>query len=262
MRASRSGCTLASRWMVATTYPPGASPSRSRTVDRSRAIGPSRKHASAMTSPTTSIRPGTPSPRRICRRALVRTEQQRGDPVDRDPVPLLRHRPVAAPQARLDVRDRNPGVERRLGPRERRVRIAVHERPVGPLRLERRRDPRPHRAPRRRVCRSSRYAGSGSPSSSKKTSDSSRSQCWPVCSDTSSIPASRSATRERAGLDELRPVADHRENLHEREATMRRSRSVGPLAQLVEQGTLNPKVEGSNPSRPIASRPDGVGPFA
>src|SRR5438445_1726658 len=27
----------------------------------------------------------------------------------------------------------------------------------------------------------------------------------------------------------------------------------GPLAQLVEQGTLNPKVEGSNPSRPIAA---------
>jgi hypothetical protein len=27
----------------------------------------------------------------------------------------------------------------------------------------------------------------------------------------------------------------------------------GPLAQLVEQGTLNPKVEGSSPSRPIKS---------
>ena len=27
----------------------------------------------------------------------------------------------------------------------------------------------------------------------------------------------------------------------------------GPLAQLVEQGTLNPKVEGSNPSRPIGA---------
>jgi hypothetical protein len=27
--------------------------------------------------------------------------------------------------------------------------------------------------------------------------------------------------------------------------------AAGPLAQLVEQGTLNPKVEGSNPSRPI-----------
>src|SRR5262249_26982835 len=29
----------------------------------------------------------------------------------------------------------------------------------------------------------------------------------------------------------------------------------GPLAQLVEQGTLNPKVEGSNPSRPILLPP-------
>ena len=29
-------------------------------------------------------------------------------------------------------------------------------------------------------------------------------------------------------------------------------RKPGPLAQLVEQGTLNPKVEGSNPSRPIS----------
>src|SRR5207247_9072558 len=27
----------------------------------------------------------------------------------------------------------------------------------------------------------------------------------------------------------------------------------GPLAQLVEQGTLNPKVEGSNPSRPMGT---------
>ena len=27
----------------------------------------------------------------------------------------------------------------------------------------------------------------------------------------------------------------------------------GPLAQLVEQGTLNPKVEGSTPSWPIIS---------
>ena len=29
----------------------------------------------------------------------------------------------------------------------------------------------------------------------------------------------------------------------------------GPLAQLVEQGTLNPKVEGSNPSRPTFNAP-------
>src|SRR5438477_2961553 len=31
--------------------------------------------------------------------------------------------------------------------------------------------------------------------------------------------------------------------------------SDGPLAQLVEQGTLNPKVEGSNPSRPTRESP-------
>src|SRR5438132_13084239 len=31
-------------------------------------------------------------------------------------------------------------------------------------------------------------------------------------------------------------------------------RFFGPLAQLVEQGTLNPKVEGSNPSRPMSER--------
>src|SRR5205823_4930270 len=31
----------------------------------------------------------------------------------------------------------------------------------------------------------------------------------------------------------------------------------GPLAQLAEQGTLNPKVEGSIPSRPISGGPRG-----
>ena len=65
MRASRPGCTFASRWIVATTYAPGSSSSRARIVERSRAIGAKRKHASAITSPTTSIRPRTPSARRI-----------------------------------------------------------------------------------------------------------------------------------------------------------------------------------------------------
>src|SRR3954447_16587118 len=39
-----------------------------------------------------------------------------------------------------------------------------------------------------------------------------------------------------------------------REAVGRLARP-GPLAQLVEQGTLNPKVVGSIPTRPIESRP-------
>ncbi len=153
------------------------------------------------------------------RRALVRTEQQRGHPVDRDPVPLLRHRPVAAPQARLDVRDRNPGVERRLGPRERRVRIAVHERPVRPLRLERRRDPRPHPLGVRGVqvepVRRLRQP--------QLLEEDLGQLAVPVLAGVqrhlvdAGLPQRHG---ERARLDELRPVADHRENLHEREATM------------------------------------------
>ncbi len=35
----------------------------------------------------------------------------------------------------------------------------------------------------------------------------------------------------------------------------RYTRRAGPVAQLVEQGTFNPKVEGSSPSRPIAKSP-------
>ncbi len=37
-------------------------------------------------------------------------------------------------------------------------------------------------------------------------------------------------------------------------------RRFGPLAQLVEQGTLNPKVEGSIPSRPISHGGNPVSP--
>ena len=85
-------------------------PEPARIRERSRAIGAKRKHASAITSPTTSIRPPTPSARSVSRRALVGAEEQRRDPVDRDPVALLRHREVAAAQARLDVRDRDAGV--------------------------------------------------------------------------------------------------------------------------------------------------------
>jgi hypothetical protein len=51
---------------------------------------------------------------------------------------------------------------------------------------------------------------------------------------------------QRPGLDELRPVSDDGERFHRGYTTQ----PPGPLAQLVEQGTLNPKVEGSNPSRP------------
>src|SRR5436189_3449553 len=50
----------------------------------------------------------------------------------------------------------------------------------------------------------------------------------------------------RCSLDELRPVANDRKDFHRGYTTQR----LGPLAQLVEQGTLNPKVVGSIPTRP------------
>ena len=77
----------------------------SSTSERSRASGAKSRDASAITSPTTSIRPPTPSLVELPRRALVGAEQQRRHAVDRDPVPLLRHRQVEAPQPGLDVRD-------------------------------------------------------------------------------------------------------------------------------------------------------------
>ena len=100
--------------------------------------------ASAITSPTTSIRPGDALLHERRPRALVRAEEQRCHAVDGDPVALLGHRQVAAAQPRLDVRDGDGA--RCLGAGERRVRIAVHEHPVGQLALDRGGDPRPHRA--------------------------------------------------------------------------------------------------------------------
>ncbi len=81
-------------------------------------------------------------------RALVRAQQQRRDPVGLDAVVLLRHRPVAAAQPGLDVRDRHPLGDGRSRSGERRVRVPVDEHPVGPLvgddRLERRLQRRQH----------------------------------------------------------------------------------------------------------------------
>ena len=62
------------------------------------------------------------------------------------------------------------------------------------------------------------------------------------------MPALAQRDRERRRLDELRPVPDDGEDLHRPGYDY--AAALGPLAQLVEQGTLNPKVEGSIPSRP------------
>ena len=106
-------------------------------------------------------------------------EEELGEVVGDDPVDLLGHRAVEAAQPRLDVADRDPelrGAERR---RERRVDVAGDEHEVGPLVAQHGLEPLEHAAPsaRRAVPEPtpSMWSGSGTPSSSKKTSDIARS---------------------------------------------------------------------------------------
>ena len=89
---------------------PGSTPKRAETPERSRAIGAEPEArvghhvADDLDAPGDAL--GDAS---VSARALVRAEQERREPVDLDPVALLRHREVAAAQPRLDVRDRHAG---------------------------------------------------------------------------------------------------------------------------------------------------------
>ena len=272
MRRSRSGRTFASRWTVARTNACGSRASSARMPERSRARGPNRAAASAITSPTTWISPGTPSLPEDRGRALVGGEEVGRDPVDLDPVALLGHRQVAAAQPGLDVRDR----QARTGPRSRegRVRVAVDEhrigRPPGDRGAQRRLD--------RRDVRGAQVERDGRLAQRELLEEDGGERRVPVLAgvhDDLLDPRVAQRHGERRRLDELGPVADDRQQPHGRrlervggrcslrERSPQRARAargagrgytsdpLGPLAQLVEQGTLNPKVEGSNPSRPI-----------
>ena len=63
--------------------------------------------------------------------ALVGAEEDVGNAVDLDPVVLLGHREVAAPESRLDVRDRRTRRDGGLRPGQGRVRVAEDEDRVG-----------------------------------------------------------------------------------------------------------------------------------
>src|SRR4051812_18813919 len=67
------------------------------------------------------------------------------------------------------------------------------------------------------------------------------------------MPASRSAAETGPDLMNCGRLPTTERTFMGAEATMARRcvRLLGPLAQLVEQGTLNPKVAGSIPARPI-----------
>ena len=64
-------------------------------------------------------------------RVRGRGEQVVADPVGDDPVDLLGHRPVAAAQARLHVRQRDPELGGDQGAGQRRVDVADHDHHVG-----------------------------------------------------------------------------------------------------------------------------------
>ncbi len=137
---------------------------------------------------------------RASARAVVRAEEEPGEAVGLDPVVLLGHREVAAAEPGLDVRERNRRVSpphgrrrrssscRRRRGRGRALRRAIRSAIAGCI------------CAVSEVWRSSRYRGSARPSWSKKTCDMTWNQCCPVCSTTSSIPASRSAAESGAAL--------------------------------------------------------------
>ena len=187
--------------------------------DRCEAKGGVRHHV-----PDDERLPGTPSA------ASVSTDRSSGQsrstrkPVDLDPRALLRHRQVAAAEARLDVRDRDA------------VRAAAR----APARVEFV-SPRTSTASGRSAATTpwmgavsvvdvggpevEAMAGSGRPSSSKKTCDSSSSQCCPVWTTTSSIPASRSATESGADLTNCGRLPTTVRMLHRRQPSCRNDAS-------------------------------------
>jgi hypothetical protein len=83
---------------------------------------------------------GTPLGDEVVARLGRVDEEQGGELVGDEAVELLGHRPVEAPQARLDVGDRDLQLGRRHGGRQRRVHVPGHEdhvgRPVDEDRLE------------------------------------------------------------------------------------------------------------------------------
>ncbi len=160
------------------------------------------------------------------RRARIRAEQQRRDAVDDDSVPLLGHVDVAAAQARLDVRDGDAGLDACFGTRARRVRVAEDDHPVRPLRLDRLADQRPHRVRVRgvQVEEVPRLA------EAQLVEEDLRHLGVPVLARVQDdLLDSRVPQRQgkRSRLDELRAVADDREDLHPAETRSRRVEASG-----------------------------------
>ena len=175
--------------------------------------------------------------------ALVRAEQERRHSVDGDPVPLLGHLGVEAPQPGLDVgdgraaRSRAPASVEFVSPKTS-SQSAVPPRPPGGC-----------GAPCARIglAQVEPVARLGEGQLLVEDFRQLGVVVLPRVEHDLLDPASRSAAESGADLTNwgrLPTTVSTRIGGYT-------TRPCGPLAQLVEQGTLNPKVEGSNPSRPI-----------
>ena len=194
-------------------------PARAEPLEDVRALARDRREAKATRRPSRRrrprSRPPTPSARERRARALVGAEEQRREPVDLDPVSLLRHRRgrrCAAPprRARPARRPPRPPARRRASSSCRRRRA--------PSRAARRRRPSPDGGARIacdvRGVQVEPVARLGQP---ELLEEDLRELAVLVLSRVhddllDALLAQRH--RERRGLDELRPVADDREHLH------------------------------------------------
>src|SRR5207237_10256133 len=183
-------------------------------------------------------------------RTLVRAEAHCGELVGLDAVAFFGHREVAAAQAGLDVRQRKLERGRGERPGKRRVGVAVDEHPVGPLLAQASLDRGLHRV---RVSCAQVEAVARLREAQLLEEDLRELVVvvLPGVDDDLVETVLAEGDRRGRGLDELGAVAHDRGDFHAGYTTHR----LGPLAQLVEQGTLNPKVEGSNPSRPTSKAP-------
>jgi hypothetical protein len=150
-----------------------------------------------------------------CARAVIGTEQEPGEAVRLDPVVLLRHGEVAAPETCFDVRQRNRRVCCRARACDRRVRVAVDEDEVGRLCAHPLGDGRLHDAGIRGV-ELEPIARLGE---AELVEEDLRERVVPVlpCVEHDLVDARiLEGGRERRGFDELGAVPDDGEDLHGR----------------------------------------------
>ena len=193
-----------------------------------------------MTSPTTCTPSVDGLGGEIARGELGGAEEQLGQPVDDDPVELLRHRAVEGAQPRLDVGDGNADLCGGQRSGEGRVRVAVDEHPVRLLGEHRRLDPWQHArrllGVRPRACLQAVLRRVEPELVEEDLREPGIVVLPGVQHDL--LGVSREGQGNRSGLYELRPVADDRDDAHRRRLRERLAGLGGrtPLAILARRG--------------------------